>query len=266
MRTTFLAMLCFVLLSSAARADQKGSLDVSSSLSTFSSPNTSYGPWLIDDVNLRLPPGGDVGFEFSSRSARDSFNPNTQHYGAIDDYYHWSKDFTSYALFGVGSGPPYASTRGYVEGDLSLSRRFVAELGAGDAATTGLGATRSIHLGSTYYKGDAFISFAYTPAWSQLIGYTQSYLLTVAFGHPGRTTETIYLGTGSESDVSLQNITNPSIVGERETGATLTIRHWVTSHAGYHVGYEYGVLTRGGGGIIYRRNTIDLGLFTAIGR
>jgi YaiO family outer membrane protein len=161
-----------------------------------------------------------------------------------------------------GSGPPFATTKFYIEGDATVHKGLQVAFGAGDSGAVGLGATRSLHAGATLYKGDGYVSFAYTPGWSQVIGYTQGYTLSMAFGHPGKTTETIFLGTGTESDVSLVNPSNPSIAGERETGATLMIKHWINPRLGYRLGYEYGTLNHAAGGQIYQRNTFDLGVFT----
>ncbi|HVA27806.1 MAG TPA: hypothetical protein VNF68_06480, partial [Candidatus Baltobacteraceae bacterium] len=190
MRTLFLAAVCAVLLTTEARADPTGSVDFGTSLSAFSAASGSYGPWVVEDLNVRMPPGGDLGFELVNRNSSDPFNPNRQTYEGIDDFHTWSKLLTTYALVSFGSGPPFASARAYLEGDLTVRKGLQLTLGAGDSGTVGLGATRYARVGATLYKGDGYVAVVYTPGWSQLIGYTQGYTLSVAFGHPGKTTET----------------------------------------------------------------------------
>ena len=215
---------------------------------------------------MRFPPGGALGIRFINRSAKDVFNPShTQYVGA--DYFHkWSPRFTGYALASTGTGAPYPARQLYLEGQFLISKGLTLQTGAGASSIPTIGIVRSLKFGATYYRGDGYASLTYTPAWSQALGSTQAFLFSLALGHLGKTTETFYLGTGNEGDVSLENPANPSIVGERETGAALFVKHWVSTGSGFRAGIEGGTLYRPGGRTIYARRAVTVGIFTSLGQ
>ncbi|GAC1506909.1 MAG: hypothetical protein NVS1B14_12020 [Vulcanimicrobiaceae bacterium] len=76
-----------------------------------------------------------------------------------------------------------------------------------------------------------------------------------------RQPETLRLGAGRDRDASLINPLNPSIVGEFEVGAGLSLKHWTAKNAGYHVDLGYGKLDRSAGGTIYSALSIGGGFF-----
>lgn len=242
-----------------------GSIDLSTSVSGLPSAAGIYGPVTEQSVAVRLPPDGRLGFEFTNRNSKDTFGPSHT-LGASADYYRrWTQRFSSYALVSTASGPPHAARAVYLQGDLAGPHGFVISAGTGVSSLYGIGVYRIVKLGGTYYRGDGYASLTYTTGWSALIGNTQSYLASIAFGHPEHTTETFYWGTGSETDVSLQNPANPSLTGERESGASVVLKHWVNPGAGYHVALEWGTLNRADGTQIFARRAITAGAFMKLG-
>lgn len=248
-----------------APAAADGSIDLSTTVVGLPSAAGIYGPVTEQHLAVRLPPDARLGFEFTNRTTKDTFNPSHT-FGASADYFRrWTPRFSSYARISTASGPPAAARSLYLQGDLTGGHGFVASAGAGVSSLYGIGVYRIVKLGGTYYHGDGYASVTYTSGWSPLIGNTQSYLASLALGHPGRTTETFYWGTGSETDISVLNPSNPSLTGERESGSSIAIKHWVNPGAGYHVAFEWGTLNRADGTQIFQRRAITAGAFIKLG-
>lgn len=260
----FLAM--FLTSAVPAAASDTTSVDLSTTLSTFASASGSYGPLTEQDLQIRFGPTGAFGIGIADRNARGTFSSTHTQNATIDVSHQWSPRFTSYAALGTGSGPPYPSRQAYLQGETLIAKGVTVLTGAGTSFTVGTGQTRSLKFGATYYRGDGYAALTYTPAWSQTLGSMQGYLFSLALGHPGNTTETFYVGTGSEGDISLQNPANTTIIGERETGVAVSVKHWLTPSFGFRVGAEVGRLYRVGGPSIYARRSITLGLFSAPSR
>ena len=89
-------------------------------------------------------------------------------------------------------------------------------------------------------------------------------MFTLALGHPQRTVTTLRIGSAGENDVSLITPVNPTIVGEREFGTSVSVKHWVTPVSGFHIDLDYGALDRTNDSRIYTRRGIGLGLFFGV--
>lgn len=244
-----------------ARADPPGSVQASVSVDSLSSPANAYGPWVYSDLDVQLPPDALTGIHLENRRASDRFHPNTAESASIDRYQRISRTGTLYGSASFGSAAPYPEDRVALEYDAGVGHGVVLFAGGSLANQYGLGGTQQLALGAYYYFGDSYASFRYAPAWSRALGSTQGYLFTLALGHPKRTVTTFRLGSAGENDVSLITPVNPTIVGEREFGASVSMKRWVTAASGFHIDLDYGTLDRTNGPRIYTRRGIGIGWF-----
>lgn len=246
-------------------AQDDGTLDLSTTVTGLPSTAGIYGPVSEQRLVVRLPPGHNFGIELANRTTKDRFRPAHAEYAAVDGRVDWSKHFSTTVLASVASGPPYPARRIAVQADALVHRGTVLSVGGELNSQFGIGIVRTARFGGTYYRGDGYASFMYSSSWSSVLGHMRGYLGSVAFGHPGQTTETLYAGTGSESDVNLQTPANPSLLGERETGASVSVKHWLSHGSGFHAGVGLGTLNRADGSVIYARREVTLGFFTTFG-
>lgn len=244
-----------------AAAAQGGSVDVSASVSSLSSPSNAYGPWMYERLDVQLPPTGGTGLHFENRRAADRFNPTTEREFSIDRTQQLGRGLTGYAAAQFGSGAPYVRDRFVGELDATVGRGVVLFTGGSLGSGYGVGSLSQLYAGAYYYFGDDYLSFRYTPTWSPVLGSMRGYQAALSLGHPQRTTEIFRIGTGGEYDVSLISPVNPTLVGERELGASVTVKHWLTAERGFHVDLEYGRLDRTGGRNIYTRTGLGAGFF-----
>lgn len=259
MTATLLQSACLL-----ARAGTAGSVQASVSVESLTSPANAYGPWIYEDVDVQLPPDALTGIHLENRHASDRFNPNTEQYVTLDRYQHVSRASTLYASASFGSGAPYSRDRFALEYDVGVGHGVVFFAGGALGNQYGLGAAQQLSLGAYYYFGDSYASFRYAPAWSRTLGSTQGYSFTLALGHPQRTVTTFRIGSAGENDVSLITPVNPTIVGEREFGAGISVKHWITPASGFHIDLDYGALDRTNGSRIYTRRGIGLGFFFGV--
>lgn len=255
---------CVLIAASAACAAAAGTVDISTSASAISSASNAYGPWIFEDVDVQLPPTGDIGVHFENRRASDRFNPSTHQLLGLDAYHSLSRATSVYAAAAFGSGAPYARDRFTLEADVRAGRGWVAFAGGSLGSGYGIGAMQQLYAGAYYYFGDDYASFRYAPSWSSVLGAARGYAFTLALGHPGRTTETLRAGTGGEQDISLITPLNPTIIGEREFGTSISVKHWTGKSSGYHVDLRYGTLDRAQGARIYSRTSLGAGVFFAL--
>lgn len=257
-------VLTFLFCAVPAAALAGGTVDISGAAYGLSSPSGAYGPWVYENIDVTLPPSGTTGLHFENRRASDKFNPNTQSQFGVDTYQKLSPALTLYAGAFAGSGAPYFRDRFTAEADVNAGHGFVPFAGGSLGSGYGVGTIRQLTAGTYYYFGDNYASFRYTPVWSQLLGETQGYSVTLALGHPGRTMHTFRAGVGGENDVSLINPQNPSLTGEREFAASFDVKHWISKDSGFHAGVEYGALSKAGGSQIYSRFGGRVGWFFAL--
>lgn len=233
-------------------------------MSAFSSASSAYGPWVYENLDVQLPPGGNTGLHFENRRASDLYNPNTEHAFTVDRYVRVTHGLTGYAAAQFGSGAPYVRDRFTGELDMNAGHGLVAFAGGSLGSGYSVGTLQQLYGGAYYYFGDQYVSVRYAPSWSSVLGSAQGYSFTLALGHPQRTTETFRIGTGGEYDVSLINPVNPTLIGEREFDTSLSVKHWVSGSSGYHVDLLYGSLGRTSGSRIYTRTGIGGGVFFAL--
>lgn len=259
MTATLLQSACLL-----ARADSAGSVQASVSVESLTSPTNAYGPWVYEDLDAQLPPDALTGIHLENRHASDRFNPNTEQYVSVDRYQRLSRSGTLYGSASFGSGAPYPQDRFSLEYDAGVGHGVVLFAGGALGNQYGLGSTQQLAIGAYYYFGDSYASFRYAPAWSRTLGSTQGYLFTLALGHPQRTVTTFRIGSAGENDVSLITPVNPTIVGEREFGTSVSVKRWVTPDSGFHIDLDYGALDRTNGTRIYTRRGIGVGYFFGV--
>jgi len=252
-------LLCCLLCARPALADV--SIDLSTTLTTLHSPADTYGPWVITSLSVRLPPSGETGFEFTNRRASDRLNPLTNRFLELNNYHRFTRRFSTYAAVGFGSGAPFPQIRIAAEADIAITKHLGIAVGGSTAQDYVIGGLHQARVGLDYFFGDNYASVRYIPTWSTLLGGSPAYSLAVGLGVPGKTTETLRLGAGSERDASLINPLNPSIVGEFEVGGGLSLKHWTAENRGYHVDLGYGKLNRAAGGTIYSALSVGGGFF-----
>jgi len=258
-----LACIALSLLTGvAAQAD--GSVDLSTTVTTLRSPANTYGPWVSTTLSVRLPPDRETGFEITNRRASDRLNPTTARFLEINNYHKFSRAISTYIAVAAGSAPPFPQSRFAAEVDVALSKHIGLALGGSTANDYVIGGLRQARLGLDYFFGDNYASIRYIPTWSALLGSSHAYSFALRAGVPGKTTETLRLGGGGENDASLINPLNPTLVGEVEIGASLSLQHWTRPERGYHIDVGYGSLNRSAGGQIYSALSLGGGFFFAL--
>lgn len=265
MRLAFAVLsFCALIAANTALGAAAGSVDLSASASSLSSSSDAYGPWIVEGIDVQLPPSGNVGVHFENRRASDRYNPSTRQLFEVDAYRALSRSTSLYAAASFGSGAPYARDRFTLEANVKVARGWVAFAGGSLGSGYGIGSMQQLYAGVYYYFGDDYASFRYAPAWSSVLGAARGYAFALELGHPGRTTETLRAGTGGENDISLITPFNPTISGEREFGTSLSVKHWTGAARGYHVDLLYGTLDRTQGSRVYSRTSLGAGVFFAL--
>src|SRR5579884_2365913 len=97
MRWCAFGLVVALLVTARLPADAGGSIDLSSSLSTLSSPSNAYGPWVYENLDIQLPPSGRTGIHFENRRASDRFNPTTEQLFVLDHYLRFTRSVSAYA-------------------------------------------------------------------------------------------------------------------------------------------------------------------------
>jgi hypothetical protein len=244
-----------------AQAHAGESVDLSTSITSVSSPGNIYGPWVTTDASVRLLPGAETGFEFTNRRASNLINPSTAWVLEVNNYHKFSRRLSTFAAVDAGSAAPYPRSRFAAEVDVSLTKHIGAALGGSTANDYVVGGLQQAHLGLDYFFGDNYASVRYIPTWSPRLGSSHAYSFAIRGGVPGKTTETLRLGAGGENDTSLINAVNPTLIGEYELGAGVSIKHWTGADRGYHVDLGYGQLNHAHGATIYSAVSVGGGLF-----
>lgn len=251
----------------ASAGERAGSYDVSTGVLGVAARSGPTTDWTTEQVEVRLPPAGAVGIQYLNRSFGIAAPARTRaQYASIDGYARLSSAVSAYGLVASGTAP-FPARRVFAEIDAAVpGMRRLHILGGGgfrDDETTGR--SRSLMLGATYYVADGYVTFRYLPTWSPNGDGTAGYLASAAFGHPGTLTETLYVGSGSESEILGPAGSLQRSLGERSVDAALVVRRWTSAHGGYHVTASYGELRRAGGPLIQRARGIELGWFGPLG-
>ncbi len=251
-------------------AAQSGELDLTGSLSSFSSPGNVYGPWRSVTFSDREQIGRDKpGLTLIDRADADVGGPTHSLGVVLDDYHDWSPKFFTYAAVGVSSGNLLPTRSAYVEGDAKFGSLLATVFGVGLGVTVNPDGTiqRYVNVGPSWYHKNMNVTFRWLPSFTNGRMGASSGLLTLANGAEGTTVATLTLLGGNEPPNGAVVTEIASGVGQRVLFGGITVKHWTNPKAGYTVGLEYERLTDSTtGNMLYLRRGLNLGIFRIIGR
>lgn len=268
--TRFLALL-FVLCGAAVPlAASAGELDLSGSLSGFTSPNQVYGPWRDVQAGYRAQIGRDKpGIFLVDRADADRLDPTHSLGVSIDDYHDFSSRFFAYGTVGVSSGRVLATREAYLEGDVKLGRAMttVFGLGAGTVANPDGVVQNYINLGPSVYYNGGSVTFRWLPSFTTGRGGTSTGILTWEAGIEGKSTSIVTLLAGSQPPNGIASATESTTFGQRALLAGYTYKHWTSPKGGFFGTVEVEKLNdRTSGDLLYVRRGINVGIFRILGR
>lgn len=167
-----LMMLAMIICAAGgiARADQ---LTTTTTVNTFSSAGSLYGPWQTETMEYQWQAGQkDIpSITLLNRNDRDRNILNTtvpSRSTAVyaDDYHNWSSRFFTYAQVMTSDGNILPNRLIYIEADGKFGRQhnIVVGAGASEYANPDGSYTRSLSLGPTAYIHDMVYTVRYLPA------------------------------------------------------------------------------------------------------
>jgi YaiO family outer membrane protein len=259
--------LALALIPFAARA---GELDVTGSLSGFSSPGNLYGPWDALSTTYRWNTGADTpSVTFVTRSDRDRLDPTHGDGFTVDDYHDWSPRFFTYAALGSASGNVLPTRNFYVEGDGKFGYHLDTVFGGGLGIVVNPNGVvqRYINVGPAFYAAHFNVMLRYLQTFTGGRTGTGTGIATIQAGQPGKTISTLTLLAGDQPPNGVVEQAQAAAFGQRALYAGYGVKHWVSPRGGWTVGLELERLNdRLSGNTLYVRRGIDLGVFRVIGR
>jgi YaiO family outer membrane protein len=265
-RLMFTAAL--VVLMCAPQAARSGELDLTGSLSSFTS-STGIGPWSNVTLTDRETLANDTpALILVDQADRDAVAPTHSLGLVLDDYHTWSPQFFTYAAVGTASGSALATRNGYLEGDLKFGPALATVIGAGAGTVVNPDGTvqNYLNIGPTWYHNNFNVTLRWLPSFSSGRAGASTGILTLANGAAGTTVSTLTLLGGSEPPYGVVSISAPFGIGERVLFAGLDVKHWVNPKGGYHVGIELEHLSDSTtGNLLYVRRALNVGVFREIG-
>jgi YaiO family outer membrane protein len=263
----FVSLVATFVLPLAARG---GELDLTGSLSSFSSPGNLYGPWRSVTLSDREQIGKDKpGLSLVDRADADAGGPTHGLGAVLDDYHDWSSKFFSYVAVGVSSGNLLPTRSVYLEGDAKFGPLLALVVGAGAGVTVNPDGTiqRYFNVGPTWYHGNMNVTLRWLPSFTNGRMGASSVLLTLANGAEGKTVTTLTLLGGNQPPNGIVVAEVAAGLGQRVLLGGISVKHWLSPKSGYTVGLELERLTNSTtGNEIYLRRGLDVGIFRVIGR
>ncbi len=259
--------LAFLLAPAWASA---GELDVTDSLSGFSSPGNVYGPWNAVSTTYRWNTGPDTpSFTFVTRADADRLAPTHGEGATIDDYHDWSPRFFTYAALGSASGNVLPTRNGYIEGDEKFGHDLATVFGGGLGIVVNPNhvVQRYINLGPTFYAAHFNVTVRYLQTFTAGRTATGTAIATMQAGDTGKTISTLTLLAGDQPPNGIVAPAQTAAFGQRALFAGFGVKHWVSPRGGWTAGLELERLNdRLSGGTLYDRRGIDIGIFRVIGQ
>jgi YaiO family outer membrane protein len=272
MTTPLRALLCtgaFAALLCAPPAARCGELDLTGSLSSFTSPN-GVGPWRFLTFTDNEVVGADKpGIAVVDRSDDDLGDPGHSFGVVLDDYHDWSSRWFTFAAVGTASGSILPTRNGYVEGDLKFGPALATVFAAGGGVNVNPDGTvqRYFNVGPTWYHNNMNVTLRWLPSFTAGRAGSSSGLFTLANGAAGTTVTTLTLLGGNEPPYGVVSVVTSVETGERVLFAGIDVKHWVDRKEGYEVGIELEQLTDStSGNLLYVRRGLNVGVFREIGR
>jgi YaiO family outer membrane protein len=260
-------LVTFAMLSPVvARA---GELDLTGSLSAFSSPDTLYGPWSSLSTTYRWNAGADTpSLTFVTRADADRLAPTHGDGITVDDYHDWSPRFFTYAALGTAGGNVLPTRTLYVEGDRKFGYELDTVLGGGVGVVVnpnGL-VQRYLNVGPSFYASGFNITLRYLQTFTSGRTGTGTAIGTLQAGKTGKTLSTLTLLAGDQPPNGFFEPAQSALFGQRALLAGLTVKHWTSGAGGWIAGLEFERLTdRGSGDPLYARRGLTVGIFRNIG-
>jgi YaiO family outer membrane protein len=271
MNITIRSLLCagafFAFL--APIAGRAGELDLTGSLSTFTSPS-GVGPWRF----LTFTDSEVVGNDKPSIALVDRADADTGDQGhsfgvVLDDYHDWSPRFFTYVAAGTSSGTLLPTRNGYAEGDLKFGPALATVMGAGAGINVNPDGTiqRYFSVGPTWYHNNMNVTLRWLPSFTSGRSGSSSGLMTWANGAAGSTVSTLTLLGGNEPPYGVVSAATSVDTGERVLFAGFDVKHWLNPKEGFDIGIELERLNDDtSGNLLYVRRGINVGIFREIGR
>jgi YaiO family outer membrane protein len=247
-----------------------GELDVTGSLSGFSSPGNVYGPWSALSTTYRWNTGADTpSFTFVTRADHDRLAPTNGDGFTFDDYHDWSPRFFTYAALGTASGNVLPTRNFYVEGDEKFGRSLATVFGGGIGVVVNPNnvVQRYINVGPTFYAAHFNVTLRYLQTFTTGRTATGTGIATIQSGETGKTISTLTLLAGDQPPNGIVAPAQTAAFGQRALFAGFGVNHWVGPRGGWTAGVELERLNdRLSGGTLYDRRGIDIGIFRVIGQ
>lgn len=152
---------------------QAGELTTTTTLDTFTSAGSVYGPWQTETMEYQWQAGPkDIpSITLLNRNDRDrnvlgTTVPSRSTAVYLDDYHNWSPRFFTYVQAMTSDGNILPNRLIYIEADGKFGRQHTIIIGAGasEYANPDGSFTRSLSLGPTVYVHDMVYTARYLPA------------------------------------------------------------------------------------------------------
>jgi YaiO family outer membrane protein len=268
MNSRLVLTAALVVLLIAPQAARSGELDLTGSLSSFTSPS-GVGPWSNVTLTDRETLANDTpGLALIEQVDGDAVAPMHGLGFVLDDYHTWSPRFFTYAAFGMASGSALATRNGYLEGDMKFGPALATVIGLGAGTVVNADGTvqNYLNIGPTWYHNNFNVTLRWLPSFTSGRAGASTGILTLANGAVGTTVSTLTLLGGSNPPYGVVSNSAPFGIGERVLFAGLDVKHWVNPRSGYHVGIELEHLSDSTtGNLLYLRRSLNVGVFHAIG-
>jgi YaiO family outer membrane protein len=246
-----------------------GELDVTGSLSGFSSPGNVYGPWRTLSTTYRWNTGPDTpSVTFVTRADGDRLAPTHGSGFTVDDYHDWNPRFFTYAAIGTASGNVLPTRNFYAEGDEKFGHELNTVMGAGAGIVVNPNGVvqRYVNVGPAFYASGFNVTLRYLQTFTGGRTGTGTGIATIAAGQTGKTISTLTLLAGDQPPNGVVTASQTAAFGQRAAFAGLGVKHWTSARGGWTAGLEIERLNdRLSGTTLYARRGIDIGLFRNIG-
>lgn len=263
-----LAVAAIATLAAAPVAARAGELDLTGSLSDFSSPS-GVGPWRFVTLTDSEVTGADKpSIALVDRSDDDTGAAGHSLGVVLDDYHDWSSRFFTYAAAGTSSGTVLPTRTAYIEGDIKTGRSLATVWGAGAGVVVNPDGTvqRYVNAGPTWYHNNVNVTLRWLPTFTTGRTGSSSGLLTIQDGAAGETVGTLTLLGGNEPPYGVVSAATAFETGQRVLFGGLDVKHWVNPREGFHVGIELERLSdAASGNLLYVRRGLNVGVFRATG-
>jgi YaiO family outer membrane protein len=234
----------------------------------FTSPRSSMGTWAGEQFQFRSWDGPDtIGLGIANRVDANTPRMTAGSEAVLDDYYDWSKAFSTYAAIGIGDAP-FANGTAYLESDFRMlaSRRLLLGLGGGETHISGNRSDQYLSIGPTYYWPGVDASLRFIPTYGPRQRTSTALLAAVTAGELGRATTTMVVQSGVENPVVGEGLL-PTLPGVNSFDFQLDYKRWISARGGLSAGLGIAHLTDvNPSALVYVQRGVNLGIFEDFGQ